>query len=186
MDRYKFDGIQVAVLGKEKIDINNPEHQTAMEEGYKLGKLLGKERIIVLTGGLGGIMESVSKGVADSGGISIGFIPILSEEEIKLRKPNQYSTVKIRTGMDQRLRIPLLINSSDAIVVISGGTGAWLEAGFALANGIPIITLPNTGGTASRLVTEPPFKDKVIVAKNSEYAVKIIAKLFNKKGGIKR
>ncbi len=174
------NSVQVAVLGKEKINIENPEHRFAMEEAYILGKELGREKIVVLTGGLGGIMESISKGVAESGGVSAGFIPILSAEEEETRKPNKYSTIKIKTGMDQRLRIPLLINSSNAIIVISGGMGAWLEASFALANGIPIITLPKTGGTAARLALETPFKDKVIIAKDALDAAASIIRIFTK------
>ncbi len=176
----EFNTGQVAVLGKEKINPEIPEHLYAMEEGYLLGKALGRKKIVVITGGLGGIMEAVSKGVAESGGVCAGIIPVLSEEEKVLRKPNKYSTVKINTGMDQRLRIPLLIRSSDAIIVISGGMGAWLEAAFALANGLPIITLPKTGGTAARLVSENPFKDKVLIAKDGLHAAEIVTNLFKK------
>jgi uncharacterized protein (TIGR00725 family) len=75
--------------------------------------------------------------------------------------------------MDQRNRIPLLVRSCQAVIVISGGMGTWLEVALALAENIPVITMPHTGGTAARLPKEPPFKERVLVAANAEEAVRL-------------
>jgi len=163
---------QVGIIGREKIDHNDNIQLFAIDEAYKLGKMLASEKYTVLTGGLGGIMEAVCKGVYENNGNSIGIIPKLNEEEKKIRKINDFQNCKIHTGMDQRLRIPIFINSCDAIVVISGGMGTWLEACFALANEIPIITLPQTGRMAEKISVDETFKGKIIVSQSVEETIK--------------
>jgi len=157
---------QVGIIGREKIDLDDKEQLYAIDVAYNLGKLLAIEKYTVLTGGLGGIMEAVCKGVYENDGNSIGIIPKISEQEKKIRKINDFQNCKIHTGMDQRLRIPIFINSCDAIIVISGGMGTWLEACFALANDIPIITLPKTGRMAKKISTENTFIEKIIISES--------------------
>lgn len=164
--------IQVLVIGKEKIDPSSPELQLALAEAHRVGQLLAQKGVVVFTGGLGGIMDAVARGVETAGGISVGVVPVLSTEERLARPPSQHVTVRIETGLEQRSRIPILIRSCQAVIVISGGMGTWLEAAFALAENIPIVTLPHTGGVAARLPKEPPFNSKVLVASNAEEAVR--------------
>jgi uncharacterized protein (TIGR00725 family) len=153
---------QVGIIGREKIDKDDPVQIFALEEAYKLGRILAKEGYVIITGGLGGIMESVSKGASEGGGVSIGIIPYLSEDEQKIRKINTYQTCRVITGMDQRMRIPLLVNSCNALIVISGGMGTWLEACFGLANNIPILTLQNTGRMATKLTKDDNFSNSIV------------------------
>lgn len=169
--------LQVGIIGREKIDLDDKEQLYAIDEAYNLGKLLAKEKYIVLTGGLGGIMEAVCKGVNKNNGISIGIIPKLSEEEKKIRKINDFQNCKIHTGMDQRLRIPIFINSCDAIIVISGGMGTWLEACFALANEIPIITLPKTGRMANKISLDNTFSEKIFISESVNDVITILSKI---------
>jgi len=173
LGQWKDNGpVQVLVIGKEKIS-SNPEHRLALEEAYHVGRLLAQKGVIVFTGGLGGIMDAVARGVKEAGGISVGIIPLLSLEERHARSISPHLTVRIETGMDQRNRIPLLVRSCQAVIVISGGMGTWLEVALALAENIPVITMPHTGGTAARLPKEPPFKERVLVAANAEEAVRL-------------
>ncbi len=175
---------QVGIIGREKIDLDDKEQLFAIDEAYKLGKSLAKEKYIVLTGGLGGIMEAVCKGVYENNGNSIGIIPKLNEEEKKTRKINDFQNCKIHTGMDQRLRIPIFINSCDAIIVISGGMGTWLEACFALANEIPIITLPKTGRMAKKISTDSTFNEKIIISESVKDALKTLHQIRKGTGNI--
>jgi len=165
--------IQVLVIGKEKVDSSNPEYRLALSEAYRVGQLLARNGIVAITGGLGGVMDAVARGVAEEGGISVGIIPTLSPEERLTRPVSTHLAVRVETGVEQRSRIPMLVRSCHAVIVISGGMGAWLEAALALAEGIPIITLPHTGGTAARLPKEPPFDAKVLVAADAEEAVQL-------------
>jgi uncharacterized protein (TIGR00725 family) len=174
MAKQNREYFPIAVIGKEKINYEDEQQVHALEQAYQLGKELAKENIVVISGGLGGIMEAVSKGCYEQNGISVGIIPILDSNERPKRIICEYLTCKINTGMDQRVRIPLLINSCKAVVVISGGTGTWLEAGFALANKTPIIALVNSGGVAERLRHEPPFKENVYCCQTIAEIIKIL------------
>ena len=167
----------VSVIGKEKIDLSDDKQKLAVTEAQTLGRLLAAEGFLVLTGGLGGIMEAVSKGVCEAGGISIGFVPILSEEEKQARRVSRFQTCQINTGMDQRVRIPLLINSCQAVIIISGGTGAWLEVMFAVANNVPVLSLFKTGGTAEKIVSEGQFQEEVTPCESVEMVLTLIKAL---------
>jgi len=179
MKEYQRKSIQVGVIGKERIDPNNQEQQLAIQEAYTLGKLLAERGITVVSGGLGGVMNAVSKGVAEKNGVSVGIIPHLDEKEVDERKVSEFLTVRIPTQMNQRMRIPLVISCCDAVIALSGGTGTWLEAGFAYAENIPVICLPKTGGVAQRLCDEHPFNSYVQPASNAEDAITILDKILN-------
>lgn len=164
--------LQVLVIGREKVIHADPTHQLALREAYRVGQLLAQRGFIVLTGGLGGVMDAVARGVADAGGVSVGIIPVLTPEERQKRPVSKHLTVCIDSGLEQRLRIPMLVRSCHAVIVISGGTGTWLEAAFALAENKVIITIPHTGDAAAWLTQKPPFEGKVLVASNAEDAVR--------------
>ena len=59
----------MAVIGGHKCDIK------VDEMAHKLGNLLAKMGVILVCGGLGGVMKSVSKGMRDFGGITVGVLP---------------------------------------------------------------------------------------------------------------
>ena len=125
-------------------------------------------------------MEEVSKGVYESNGFSVGFIPIISKDEVKKRKINKYSSFIVNTGMDQRMRIPLFIRSVDAIIVVNGGKGTWLEACHALANEIPIITIKNTGGIADELINNDNFKNKISICTTPNEVIDKLNQIFTR------
>ena len=70
----------------------------------------------------------------------------------------------------------VLVNSCDAIIIISGGSGTLSEAAIAYQLNIPIVALVGTGGWAEKLAGEyidERKRLKVIVAKNSSEAVSL-------------
>lgn len=88
---------------------------------YQLGKMLTENGFVVCSGGYAGIMEAVSKGAYDSGGLSYG----ITLENWK-SAPNQFITIEIRTK-NLFERISKLIELGDAFVILQGGTGTLLE-----------------------------------------------------------
>src|SRR6185312_16072106 len=62
----------VAVVGP---DAGPRALEDLLEQAREVGRLLAAARATVVCGGLGGVMESVSEGVADGGGSSIGLLP---------------------------------------------------------------------------------------------------------------
>ena len=90
-------------------------------DAYQLGKLLGQKSFDVNTGGYGGIMEAVSKGVKEYGGTATG----ITLSYVK-SKPNIYLN-KIISCNTLFERITKLIELGDAYIVLQGGTGTLLE-----------------------------------------------------------
>lgn len=88
---------------------------------YQLGKKLTENGFAVCSGGYAGIMEAVSKGAYDSGGISYGITL-----ENWNSTPNQFITIEIRTK-NLFERISKLIELGDGFVILQGGTGTLLE-----------------------------------------------------------
>ncbi len=111
----------------------------------KLGEEIGK-RWTVFTGGRDGVMELVSKGVANVGGACIGILPY------NAGGVNEYNTYVINTGLDFQMRSFILVKSVDVVVSVGGEIGTGLEILAAYANMVPVILLKGTGGWTDRII----------------------------------
>lgn len=100
-----------------------------------VGHLLASKNVVVLCGGKSGVMEWVSKGVKESGGVVVGILPGLSPEE-----GNSYLSVAIPTGIGYARNF-LIVRASDALIAIDGSTGTLSEASFALTEGKSVISI---------------------------------------------
>lgn len=92
---------------------------------YHLGKELGKRNVVVINGGRTGIMEAVSRGVREEGGISIGIMPTYDGSDA-----NPYLTIKINTGMNWN-RNPIVVASGEVVIAIGGAWGTLSELAYA-------------------------------------------------------
>ncbi|BCD67180.1 LOG family protein [Nitratiruptor sp. YY09-18] len=92
-------------------------------EGMELGQFLAQKGYIVKCGGYGGLMEAVSKGVYEAGGICIG---IGLEKFDKFRPPNPYLSKKILAKTLYE-RLELLIEGSELFVAQKGSIGTLNE-----------------------------------------------------------
>ncbi len=102
---------------------------------YEVGKYLALRNCAVFCGGGGGIMDCVSHGVHDAGGMIIGILPD------KCRKNgNEYLSLAIPTGIGY-LRNFLIVRASDALIAINGFSGTTSEAAFALTEGKSVISI---------------------------------------------
>ena len=97
------------------------EGDDEFETAYQLGKLLAKNNFDVCTGGYGGIMYAVSKGVSEEGGKVIGITVGLWGAT-----PNKYLTKEIKCNSLFE-RILKLVETGDAFIILQGGTGTLLE-----------------------------------------------------------
>ncbi len=140
----------VGVIGAGKA---NEELLKIAEE---VGRLLAKEGFLVITGGLGGVMEAASKGAYLQGGLTIGILPTLRKEDA-----NPYVKIPITTGMGE-MRNALIVRASDALIAIGGEYGTLSEIAFALKTGKKVIGIKtwNING--------------LIEAKNAQEAIDIL------------
>lgn len=114
----------------------------AYDIAYQVGREVAAQGAVLLTGGLGGVMEAAAKGVKDSGGISIGVIPY---EDFS--RANPYNDVVIATGIGFA-RNYVTAYSADAVIVVGGGVGTLIEMSVAYQRSKPIIAILGSGGTA--------------------------------------
>jgi uncharacterized protein (TIGR00725 family) len=108
---------------------NNEIYSIAEE----IGKLIAQKGAILVTGGLGGVMEAASKGALDAGGTTVGILPGFSKEDA-----NKYVSIPITTGLSHARNI-IIARSADVVIAVSGEYGTLSEIAVALKLGKPVI-----------------------------------------------
>ncbi len=117
----------VAVIGPGEA---TPEEAQVAEA---VGRLLAQRGVVVVCGGLGGVMEAVSRGAAGGGGTVLGLLPGSDRTHA-----NEHVTVAITTGMGE-MRNALLVRAVDAVIAVGGAYGTLSEIAFALRTGVPVV-----------------------------------------------
>lgn len=133
---------QILVIGFDKDHCTETAYRTA----YLVGLEVARHGAVLLTGGLGGVMEAASKGAQEAGGFVIGIVP---QEEKAAANP--YCDAVIATGIGSA-RDFLTAYSADAVIIVGGGAGTLIEAAAAYQKRIPVIAVRGSGGTADKVV----------------------------------
>ena len=102
---------------------------------YEFGKIAAEKGWTIVCGGLGGVMEAVSKGVYEKGGNVIGILPFDD-----FRGGNKYLSTSIATGLGW-MRNSLVVMNGDIVVAISGSYGTLSEISFAKIMNKKVFTL---------------------------------------------
>ena len=134
----------ITVIGKSARNPADPVPERALRAGEEVGKLLAQRGAVVVTGGLSGVMEAVSRGAKGAGGLVIGILPGFDK-----RDANAYVDVAITTGMGW-MRNTLVVRAADAVIMISGGVGTLNELTVAYEDK-PTVVLEGTGGWSDRI-----------------------------------
>lgn len=139
----------IGVIGAGRAD------EELLKIAEEVGRFLAKEGVIVITGGLGGVMEAVSRGAYLEGGITVGILPTLRKEDA-----NPYVKIPIPTGLGE-MRNSLIVRASDVLIAIGGEYGTLSEIALALKTGKKVVGIKtwNING--------------IINAKSAQEAVKI-------------
>lgn len=119
----------VAVVGSATC---TEEEATIAEE---VGRLLAGAGALVVTGGLGGVMEAACRGAHDGGGTTVGILPGESRAEA-----SRWVTVAVPTGLGEARNV-LVVRAADALVAVGGEYGTLSEIGLALKLGRPVVGL---------------------------------------------
>jgi uncharacterized protein (TIGR00725 family) len=99
----------------------------------EVGRLIAEKGAMLITGGLGGVMEAASKGAKEAGGITVGILPGFSKGEA-----NPFVMVPITTGLSHARNI-IVVRSADAVIAIAGEYGTLSEIAIALKLGKPVV-----------------------------------------------
>ena len=112
-----------------------------IELAEAVGSALGREGAVVITGGLGGVMEAASRGCVEAGGVSVGLLPGSDPAAA-----NRWVTLPLPTGLGEA-RNALVVRSGEAVVAVGGGWGTLSE-----------IALAKKMGREVALLGEPPWE----------------------------
>jgi len=101
----------------------------------EVGKELARRGCIVVTGGLGGVMEAACRGAKSKNGLTVGILP-----GFDAREANEYVDIPIVTSLSHA-RNAIVVRSSDAVIAINGQYGTLSEIALGLTLGIPVVGL---------------------------------------------
>jgi uncharacterized protein (TIGR00725 family) len=111
--------VQVAVVGAGEYE------ETRCDLARELGRKIAEHGHVLITGGLGGVMEAASEGARKAGGVTVGILP--GEKETA----NPFVTVSIGTGMGHG-RNAIIVRSADVVIALPGLYGTLSEIALAL------------------------------------------------------
>ena len=135
---------QILIIGHDEAGCT-PEHEKV---AYETGAEVAKSGSVLVSGGLGGVMEAASKGAHDAGGLTVGIIP---QNDASLA--NEYCDIVIPTGMGHT-RDFLTALTADGVIVIGGGSGTLTEICAAYMYKKPIVALKNSGDVAEKFADQ--------------------------------
>ncbi len=134
----------ITIIGKSAKHEHDPVPPEALAAAERVGRLVAERGAVIVSGGLSGVMEAVSKGAKEAGGLVIGILPGFDKKDA-----NAYVDVALTTGMGW-MRNTLTVRAADAVIMISGGIGTLNELTVAYEDK-PTIVLEGTGGWADRI-----------------------------------
>lgn len=101
----------------------------------EMGRLIAAHGFLLVSGGMGGVMEAASRGAKSCGGMVLGILPGALRSEA-----NPWVDIAITTGMGH-LRNALVVGNADIVVAIDGAYGTLSEIAHARIRGIPVYGL---------------------------------------------
>lgn len=121
--------IYIAVVGGSKCSAE--ESKLA----YEVGAAIARRGATAICGGGLGVMEAVSRGAKEAGGMVLGILPGESPHE-----GNRHLTAAIATGIGEA-RNAIIARTADAVIAVGGEYGTLSEIALALKMNKPVIGL---------------------------------------------
>lgn len=99
------------------------------------GREVARQGAVLVTGGLGGVMEAASRGAHEEGGVTVGILP-----GTDTRDANPWVEIPIATGLGQARNV-IVVTAAHAVVAVGGEYGTLSEIAHALKIGKPVVGL---------------------------------------------
>jgi uncharacterized protein (TIGR00725 family) len=109
--------------------------EAELASAEEVGAGLAALGAVVVTGGLGGVMEAACRGARSRRGRTLGILPGEDREAA-----NGWVEIAVATGLGE-LRNGLIVRACDALVAVGGGRGTLSEVALALKLGRPVVGL---------------------------------------------
>ena len=159
---------QIGVMGSAA-DLNYSKNIEKIAQ--EVGKLIAESGNITVYGAekdYDSLSTAASRGAKSTGGLTVG-ITYGKSKDVWDKKGD--TDIIICTGIDRGGgREFVLVNSCDAIILISGGSGTLTEAAIAYQSDIPIVAITKTGGWADKLAGT--YIDKRPICNNCQKSLK--------------
>lgn len=162
--------LQIAVLGSDQDFCTKKAYDIAYNVGYEIGK----RGAVLITGGGKGVMEAAAKGAKAAGGLTVGILFGGTKKEA-----NQYSDIIIPTGFGFA-RDEINANASDAVILVGGGVGTLSEATYAYFDKIPIYSMKNSGGTATKYSNQYLDQRRYVKIVGMTNPIEVLDTIFDK------
>ena len=119
------------------VAVCGPSTCTAAEAvaAEEVGAGLAAAGAVVVTGGLGGVMEAACRGARSMRGTTLGLLP--GDDRAAA---NGWVSVAVATGLGE-LRNGLVVRAVDAVVAVGGSPGTLSEIALALRTGRAVVGL---------------------------------------------
>jgi uncharacterized protein (TIGR00725 family) len=143
----------IAVIGGAEA---SEEHLKIAEE---VGFLIAKKDGVLVTGGMGGVMEAASRGAKRADGLIIGILPTVEKDTA-----NRYVDIPIVTGLSHARNF-IIARTCDCAIAINGKYGTLSELAFCLMYHVPVIGIDTW-----------KIKAPITKAKNAQEAVDLAFK----------
>ncbi len=102
---------------------------------YEVGRLLAAAGAVLVTGGLGGVMEAASRGSSEAGGLVLGILPGDNPDAA-----NPYVDIAIPSGMGHARNV-LVAQTAQVLIAVEGALGTLSEIAIGLKTGRAVFLL---------------------------------------------
>lgn len=156
--------MQVAVIGPG--EASEDECRTARAVGAGLAAV----GAVVVTGGLGGVMEAATTGARAAGGLTLAILP--GDDPAAARGA---PAVVLASGLGEA-RNALVVRAADVVVAIGGAWGTLAEVALAVRRGTPVVGVGtwDLGEDLERLGQPDPVRR----ATDADEALRVVAALL--------
>ncbi len=166
--------LQIGVMGSAA-DLNYGDEVSKIAE--RVGELLAERGAIVVYGAekdYDSLSTAAARGAKRKGGTTVG-VTYGKGKDVWDKEGN--TDVIIVTGIERGGgREFVLVNSCDAIIAISGGSGTLTEIAIAYQSNIPMVALTGVGGWSDKLAgqfVDARERRRVLAAATPEEAVEL-------------
>jgi len=117
----------IAVIGGSEPD------EKSLKIAEEVGSLIAQKGAVLITGGMGGVMNAASRGAKSANGLVIGILPTDNKAHA-----NPYIDIPIVTGMNEARNI-IIARTCDCAVAINGKYGTLSEIAYCLMFNVPVV-----------------------------------------------
>jgi uncharacterized protein (TIGR00725 family) len=158
MNEKKVPAVYLAVIGAGNASAE------IYEMAMTVGREAGRRGWIVVTGGLGGVMEAAPRGAQEAGGLTLGILPGGDRGEA-----NPFIQVAVATHI-RHARNSIIAHTADALIAVDGEYGTLSEIALGLKLGKPVVGLKTVWNIPG-----------VIPANSPDEAIEKVAALLKKR-----